>query len=61
MGKGKSFLIDTIDFLNENQMILEKQREDKENKKQFEIGQPSVETSIEAIVQAMSQVSLKEE
>ena len=59
--KERAFLIAKIDVLNENQMILEKEREDKEKKNQFEIGQSSVETSTKSIVQAMSQVSLKYE
>ena len=61
MGQGNSFLIANIDVLNENQMILEKDREEEEKKKQYEIGQPSVETSKKGIVQVMSQLSLKEE
>ena len=59
--KERAFLIAKIDVLNENQMILEKEREDKEKKNQFEIGQSSVETSTKSIVQAMSQFSLKDE
>ena len=59
--KERDFLIATIDVLNQNQMILEKERKEEEKKKQYEIGKPSVETSKKGIVQVMSQVSLKEE
>ena len=59
--KERSFLIAKIDVVNENQMILEKEREEKEKKKQVETDQPSVEKSTECIVQAMFQVSLKDE
>ena len=48
MGKGKSSPYSQNDVLNENQMILEK-----ENKKQFETSQSSVETNTQSIVQAM--------
>ena len=43
--KERAFLIVKIDVLNENQMILEKEREEEEKKKQVETGQPSVEIS----------------
>ena len=59
--KERDFLIAKIDVLNQNQIILEKERGEEEKKKQYEIGQPSVETSKKGIVQVMSQVSLKEE
>ena len=43
-----------IDVLNDNQLILENEREEKEKNKQAETSQPSTQKSIEAIVQAMS-------
>ena len=43
-----------MDELNENQLIIEKEREDKEKNKWVEIGHPSTETHIEVIVQDMS-------
>ena len=50
-----------IDVLNDNQIILENEREEKEKNKQEETSYPSIETSIEAIVQAIAQVSLRDE
>ena len=50
-----------IDVLNDNQLILENEREEKENNKQMGTGKPSTETRTEAMVQNMSQGSLREE
>ena len=40
-----AFLIVKMDVLNENQLIMEKEREDKEKNKWVEIGHPSTETN----------------
>ena len=40
-----AFLIVKMDVLNENQLITEKEREDKEKNKWVEIGHQSTETS----------------
>ena len=60
MGKGKRFPYFSDDVLNENQLALEKEREEKQKDKQKETGQPGKEANTELIVQAMSQVSLRE-
>ena len=58
--KERGFLIAKIDVLNENQLILEKEKEDKNKKKEVQIVHPTTETNIESIVQAMSQMSLRD-
>ena len=55
--KERAYLIAQIDVLNQNQIVLEKEKEKKE--KQSKTGQQSMETSIDGIVQAMSQFILK--
>ena len=40
--KERAFLISKIDVLNENQLIPEKEREEKEKSKQVETSQPSI-------------------
>ena len=61
MGKGKMFpYIAKIDVLNENQLIFEKGGEEKNKNEVIEIYQPSTKTNTESIVQAMSQVSLRD-
>ena len=59
--KEKGFLISNTKVLNEKQLDLEKEREEKEKDKHRETGQPRKKSIIEAIVQAMSQVSLRDE
>ena len=61
MGKGKRFFLAKFDVLYENQIILEKEREEKEKKNQSKKNHQSMETSTNGMVQAMSQESLKEE
>ena len=41
MGKGKRFPYFKIDVLNENRLILEKEREDKNKRESIQITQPS--------------------
>ena len=59
--KERAFIIDKIYVLNENQLVLEKEREEKERNKHVETCHPSRNVSTEAIAQAMSQVSLRDE
>ena len=54
----RGFLTAKIDVLNENQLILEKG--DKNEREIIIATQPSTEMNTEAIVQAMSQVSLRD-
>ena len=59
--KERDFIIAKIDVLNQNQLILEKEREEKEKKEQVETCHPNTEKNIEDIVQALSQVILRDE
>ena len=59
--KEKGFLIAKINVLNENQLAFEKEREEKQKDKLKETYHPSTKENTEAIVQAMSQVSLRDE
>ena len=59
-GKKRGFLIAKIDVLKENQLILEKEKEDKNKEDEVQIVQSTAETNNESIVQAMSQVSLRD-
>ena len=56
----KGFLPAKIDVLNENQLILENEREDKSKRESIQIEQPSTLTNTETIFQAMSLVSLRD-
>ena len=58
--KERGFLAAKIDVLNENQLILERENGDKNEKEVILAAQPSTETNIEAIVQAMSHVILRD-
>ena len=61
MGKTKGFPFSQNWCFKWYRLILEKEREENEKNKQVEAGQPSTETSTKAIVQAMSQVSWRDE
>ena len=61
MEKEKGLLISKIDVLNENQLPLEKESEEKQKVKIKETNKTSIHRSIGAIVQAMSQFILRDE
>ena len=53
-------MIVKIDVLNENQLILEKEKQEKIKEEEEQIVQPIAETNTESIVHVMSQVSLRD-
>ena len=58
--KERGFLTAKIDVLNENQLILEREKDNKNEREAIPITQPSTETNTKSIVQAMSQVNLRD-
>ena len=60
MGKDRGFLTAKIDVLNENQLILEKEKDGKNKEEEVEIIHPTGETNIESIVQDMSPVNIRD-
>ena len=56
----RGFLIANIDVLNENQLILEREKGDKNEIEIILATKPSTKTNIEAIIQAMSEVILRD-
>ena len=45
MGKEKGLLIAKIDVLNENQLVLENEKEEKNKEDEVKISQPTTETN----------------
>ena len=54
------FLTAKIDVLNGNQLILEREKEDKNEREVIPTTQPSTETNTESIIQVMPQVSIRD-